>query len=243
MPHYAYRRKRKYKRRGAGHHNRRYSRGRYNRGFGVLTAGAGRGLGSLFGNRKLVKLRYHATLTLEPNAPFVAAYVFSANGLFDPDITGTGHQPRGFDEIMPLFFNYVVVQSTLSASFLQTANNTADDSLGTQVGIALKGVDTVSTLSNSYFEDRNVVFTTLGNRNASGPVFLSNTFNARKYLTRKDPLNDDTLQGNGGANPDEQVFYQIFIAPLQDIGVGIIQITVDIVYTAVFIGPQIPPES
>lgn len=35
-------------------------------------------------------------------------YAFRLNSLFDPNFTGTGHQPRGFDQMAALYANYCV---------------------------------------------------------------------------------------------------------------------------------------
>ena len=34
--------------------------------------------------------------------------IFSLSSLFDPDVTGTGHQPVGYDQIMALYEEYIV---------------------------------------------------------------------------------------------------------------------------------------
>lgn len=33
---------------------------------------------------------------------------FRINSLFDPDFSGVGHQPRGFDQLAGLYYNYIV---------------------------------------------------------------------------------------------------------------------------------------
>ncbi len=65
---------------------------------------------SILGNRLPIKFKYQTSGTLNPGVAGVAAIqVMTANGLYDPDITGVGHQPRGFDQIMALYNHYTVV--------------------------------------------------------------------------------------------------------------------------------------
>jgi hypothetical protein len=44
-------------------------------------------------------LRYVDAVTLTSTSGGQAYYQFRANSLFDPDLSGTGHQPRGFDQL------------------------------------------------------------------------------------------------------------------------------------------------
>ncbi len=38
-------------------------------------------------------------------------YVYKLNGMFDPDTTGTGHQPYGFDQMLNLYQRYCVIRT------------------------------------------------------------------------------------------------------------------------------------
>lgn len=53
-------------------------------------------------------LVYATTIQLDPAVATVAYHTFALNGMYDPDITGTGHQPRGFDQMMLLYREYKV---------------------------------------------------------------------------------------------------------------------------------------
>jgi len=46
-----------------------------------------------------------------------ATYVIRANDLFDPNSTGAGHQPYGFDQWMTFYNHFVVTKSYLRVSF------------------------------------------------------------------------------------------------------------------------------
>ncbi len=67
-------------------------------------------------NRTVAKLRYVDTISINAGSAAIASHVFRANGLFDCDVTGTGHQPHGFDQHTLLYSNYRVISSTIKVS-------------------------------------------------------------------------------------------------------------------------------
>jgi hypothetical protein len=44
-------------------------------------------------------------------------YVFKMNGMFDPNTTGTGHQPYGFDQMMNIYQRYCVLRTKFVITF------------------------------------------------------------------------------------------------------------------------------
>jgi hypothetical protein len=63
----------------------------------------------------MVKLKYADLITLAPGATY-AQYTFRGNSLFDPDYTGTGHQPRYFDQWSAFYQKYKVLSSSIRVS-------------------------------------------------------------------------------------------------------------------------------
>uniref|UniRef100_UPI00404866D8 hypothetical protein n=1 Tax=Polynucleobacter sp. TaxID=2029855 RepID=UPI00404866D8 len=57
---------------------------------------------------------YADDISLNAGAGVADSWVFSANGLTDPNITGTGAQPRGFDEMMALYRTYLVTHAKIT---------------------------------------------------------------------------------------------------------------------------------
>lgn len=55
------------------------------------------------------KMRYASTDVLQLSNALQAQKVFCLNGCFDPDTTGIGHQPLGFDEMMAKYNKYCVL--------------------------------------------------------------------------------------------------------------------------------------
>lgn len=58
--------------------------------------------------RYICQMKYSQTV-LTQAAGNVGSYVFNLNSLFDPDRTGTGHQPYGFDNLALLYNRYRVI--------------------------------------------------------------------------------------------------------------------------------------
>lgn len=61
-----------------------------------------------FPDRMSVKLLYSDVKTFALSAAGNAQTVFSLNSIYDPDVTGIGHQPRGHDELATLYKRYRV---------------------------------------------------------------------------------------------------------------------------------------
>lgn len=61
--------------------------------------------------RKMVQMRYGETIALTSTVGALGNYEWSANDLFDPNITGAGHQPYGFDQWTPLYQKFTVMKS------------------------------------------------------------------------------------------------------------------------------------
>lgn len=89
--------------------------------------------------------RMYAVLTYSEHGQTVSSAggaagvrVYSLNNLFDPDVTGVGHQPVGFDQIMALYENYLVMNCKYKVSCLNTSASemifgcSATDAVGTQ---------------------------------------------------------------------------------------------------------------
>jgi len=45
------------------------------------------------------------------------------NSLYDPDLTGTGHQPYGYDQLKVFFQNYLVTEVTIEMQVVQQTYN------------------------------------------------------------------------------------------------------------------------
>lgn len=91
-------------------------RGRY------TTARRGRGTraNAPFPTARYVTLRYSEQISLDPTAAGFAVHEFKSNGLYDPNVTGTGHQPRGYDQLMGIYNRWCVVGSSITVKPVQT---------------------------------------------------------------------------------------------------------------------------
>jgi hypothetical protein len=140
-----------------------------------------------------------------------ATYFFSANGMFDPDITGTGHQPMGFDQMMTFYEQATVVKSTCTVRFLPSqpaicgialVPDTSTFNLPQKIienGLCIHQFNTgLTTSSASLNEDIKGV--TL---NCSIPSYFGKE-------NEKTIIDDVDLFTTAAANPVEQVYYCVF---------------------------------
>jgi len=67
--------------------------------------------------KHLVRLKYTDIIDWDPTTLATQVQVFNMNSLFDPDQTGVGHQPYGFDQLAALFAHYRVYKFSWHIEF------------------------------------------------------------------------------------------------------------------------------
>ncbi len=179
---------------------------------------------------------YASTFPLNVGAGGVPAVrVFSANGLFDPDITGVGHQPRGFDQLMALYDHYTVIGSKCEALF------SADEAANPLCfGIALMDGPTTSADADNYLEEP---FNAMGIATPGGnQVKLLQKFSP-KFLGYKNPMSVEELEGTDSANPAEQAYYQVYAFSPSATDEGNVHFVCRITYQVILKEPDLPTQS
>jgi len=153
----------------------------------------------------------------------LGTYVFSANSLFDPNTTGTGHQPLVFDQLAALYNHYTVLKSRLKATF-----NTIIPFILT---IKLDDDATPSSNAPVALEQPNCrggLFYAPG----TGMPVIRHSFDAAKTFG-PNPMAQEDLQGSSGASPADGQFYQIQVYEPQ-LTSGSIQVLVELDFDVVW---------
>jgi hypothetical protein len=142
---------------------------------------------------------YTATLNLTSTTGVANVYQFSANGMFDPDITGTGTQPTYFDQLTPVYDHYTVFRSRCTYSFL------ADKDANVVMYIEDDTTTATSINSAAIQPSASTHVVTL---QAALPTVIRRDWDAKQYFGG-DVFDNDDLQGSVSANPVEQSYYTI----------------------------------
>lgn len=196
-------------------------------------------LGIGFPKRVVSTLKYVGQAELTSTAGAVGVYRYSCNGLYDPNITGTGHQPMYFDNLMSIYDHYTVIGSKCTVRFLPaTTTQTA--------GVCAVFInDDTSLTVNSVLaaaEQTSGTRTQLINGNQGQSVTLVRTWSAKQTFGGS-VLGNDNLQGTSSANPTEQSYYDICYQDLAPATTSKVQFVIELEYTAVFDELKDQPEN
>lgn len=182
-------------------------------------------------------LRYSEYVTLNPGIGQTAAYVFSANGIYDPDITGVGHQVRGFDQWMTLYTRYVVTKAKITVQAANDANANASAIFGVNVT-----TDTNTSLDiRDHTECRASTYAVLSK---DAPRSVTQTFDLQSWKKGVKIMSDDVISGTQSSNPTEQYYFNVFVAAITNgTDLATVPLYVTIEYEVVMLDPDEPPIS
>lgn len=174
-------------------------------------------------------LKYVDTFELAGAAGALQTYKFRCNGMFDPDVTSTGHQPMYFDTYMGIYDHFTVISSKITFKFCAKATNLSSFRVATDVNDdttqTAATIDAIAEQSSG-----KVVLVPAGSNNN---YVLVNTWNARKWFGG-DPLAADSLAGSASADPTEQSIYDLSIQATDATSTVQAIVNVEILYEAVF---------
>lgn len=186
------------------------------------------------------RLKYVENTTyLDPGAGTTAVLVMSGNGLYDPNITLSGHSPRAFDQIIQMYDHYIVSESTCTV----TTVNENDNSNAYIIGIAVMDTATTKSDPNDYLEHPHVSYRMVGPKTTE-PKTVRVKGTLKRALGMKMNSDNNALKGNNAGNPAEQWYYHIFVAPIDGTANLAAKPTfVTLNYKCKFIEPKQPTQS
>jgi len=164
-----------------------------------------------FPNTKLVRHIYEEDIIhpVGAAAGFISQYSFRANGMFDPNFTGIGHQPLYRDEYAALYKTYTVIASFISVTFDHVPGFNHHmirvDTDGTSAGLGVSEIMEQNPSTSSDTIQR------------TKPLTLKKSYDAKRwYKTNLSGLMADDLKKTGvGGDPSEVVYYNILRAPIE----------------------------
>lgn len=189
-----------------------------------------------------VTLKYCETVAVNPGAAgSMGTYAMRTNSLFDPNLTGSGHQPMGRDAWAGIYSRYVVKSSRCIVTF--TVASAATDA-PTAFGLLVHETGSLSAVvSSTLMEQGRSVYRVASCSSASSsnyPVRLYLEFDAKKWFGIKDITdNSDTFGAVVGSNPSQA---PCFVAWIQDLATGadlpVMYVTFEIEYDTHFTCPM-----
>lgn len=137
----------------------------------------------------------------------IQTYRFSTNGIYDPNITGTGHQPMGFDQWATYYNHYTVIGAKIRVRAIGKV-----EAGSTPTVLALYQADDTSqpyTSITGYLEAKKGPWITI-DPNQDTTLHLSQKFSAKKFFNVADMKdNYDRLGAAINTNPSEQGYFTL----------------------------------
>jgi len=153
--------------------------------------------GSGFPDSLHMKMKYVSNVAVSTSS---VDQKYSGSGVYDPDISGTGSQPRYFDELVQIYGRYRVKASSLTLEYINR---------GTEpFGVCIYPSPDITTITYlNALEQRDGI--------PSQVVFANQGFGLKmsSYATTKSiiefPGDDSLLWGTVSTNPTQQWYYHV----------------------------------
>jgi hypothetical protein len=162
----------------------------------------------------------------------MSSYIWRLNSLFDPDYSGTGHQPLGFDQWAAFYGSYTVTKCDWELQIV-----------GDQTPAAFRAVVAVSKSPAAVATDIDEAIENGGDLRLLGaykvPVsgVVKGTTHIGRYLNRKGDLNlDDNLRALTSASPTDVPVLAV-LGQSTSANSSTLYICVKLIYTVTFSNP------
>lgn len=181
------------------------------------------------------KLVYFERASLDPGLGGIAAdYVWRLNSLYDPNLTGTGHQPAGFDQLMALYKYYAVVAAHAHVTF-----QSADPDNESLVMCHVNTLSTALTDCQAAIENGRTNFQVIGKEGSSRDITeMILSVSIPQETSSRDVLDNQELWGTQSTDPTNIVYLHTTAQPNSSNNASVIGLYVAITYTAYFFEPR-----
>lgn len=191
-----------------------------------------------FPTTKKVLLRYATTVSLNPGAGQIVKQQYCANGLFDPDLSGVGHQPRGYDQWQNAYSHYTVIGSKITVKPYGPNARQSTSSPTMMYGVTINRDDAFpwtswTDLAESRFAGKGSAI----HLNTADTKPKTRTFSAKKYFGALQ-IGKGVYAGDVTKNPGETAVFQLWAGSPDGSDPAAQDFMVQIDYIAVFTEPH-----
>lgn len=178
-----------------------------------------------FPQKMIVTMKYSTYVRLDPSVGAPVAYNwFRANSIYDPDQTGTGHQPYSHDTYQTIYQHYRVLSSKIICNFVPNGSSST--------GHVVCGVITTPTVEPALVLDYDTIRERdIGkykiNSGQDQVVKVTGAYNSKKMY----PSNVGNLNALFGNNPTEEAYFAVYAtATNETLDASSVDVIVDIYY-------------
>lgn len=185
-----------------------------------------------FPDRMYMNLVYQSDTIIQSHASGVPAfYQFVLNGLFDPNLTGAGHQPLAYDSVKLLYARYRVTHAKYEIMCVNTSSVLPFNySYGTNPG-------TAGPVAATEREAKHYMHGTGGSNNAVVSIKGSTLCYKAASVTRSKYNTDATYSAVIAANPLTTPTLQLWTEPFDQSTTTTVKISINMTYRVVFYEP------
>lgn len=156
----------------------------------------------------LNRMKYSESISLDPGAGSIDGYSFLANGIFDPNDTGTGHQAIGFDQLKAIYYDWQVLGAKCTCTFISQSNTASGQSF---VGINLRNVPFAGTYSvDDMIEQTFCKSKLLGSYYSQPGTVVSKNFSAKKFSGTRFITAALDARGTDAADPIQPIYFEVW---------------------------------
>lgn len=202
--------KRRYRKR---RNRRRYYRGR--KRFPVASS-RGRGSASLstfrastvIPDRMFLKLKYNDIQSLNTFSQAYQDYIYRGNSVYDPNYTGTGNQPQGFDEWSAFYGQYRVYGSKMTCTFIDSSGTNYAQSVAIIPNLSTTAfTDPIRVIETPYSSSSTITLNSgLGKRTLSSYMSTAKMWGIDKQTVSS----GDLYRATTGNNPTNNWYWHVF---------------------------------
>ena len=190
--------------------------------------------GTPFPTRCRAQLKYTSYVNINVVTGLVGTQYIRCNSLFDPDATGIGGQPRGFDQYALLYDQYTVNSSKMKC-WAVIAPQTNISNAASMLGVSIVDADTTTPSIDNCADRPFTNYKIVNAFAAQKDQTVTHSWNRLKRFPNAQTY--QSLSSQIAANPVEQEYYQIWTYPaLNPLGSDLDSLTIqyEVVYDIEF---------
>ena len=162
------------------------------------------------------KLRYTDVISLNAAAGSLATYAFRCNNVFDPDATGTGHQPRHYDILAEVYNYYTVRGMKITAKIVGFDETSTERTqcLGIRVSPDINLLSPNTDIASLHEGGRtlNTRYAMVQHEDPTKTRAVTHTWSLKRNKANSNQTTDDILSGTtAGAGPSRQDYATVFV--------------------------------